>query len=99
MGLLLVVIVVGGIISYAIWCYSRARVLLHRWAQTNGFDLLYFKLTFGGPFLWTSSNSQIVYSIRVRDQDGRERLGWVRCGSFWAGVLSDKTEVRWKSEI
>lgn len=88
----------GGIAAYVIWGYSRARLLLRRWARVNGFEILHSTFGLGGPFDWTSSNSQIVYFVDVRLPDGQERTGWIRCGSFWAGVISDKTEVRWESD-
>jgi hypothetical protein len=34
----------------------------------------------------------------VRDQAGVERLGWVHCGSWFAGVLSNKVGSRWDEE-
>jgi hypothetical protein len=29
---------------------------------------------------------------------GGVRSGWVRCGSWWLGLLSDQVEVRWDQE-
>lgn len=88
------------LVVYVAWCFSRSRSLLQRWASENGLQILDSKLSPSGPpsWNWTSSRSQTVYFVRVRDNDGRERRGWVRCGSFWAGVFSDKTEVRWEDE-
>jgi hypothetical protein len=79
---------------------SRSRSLLRRWASDNGFQILDFKLNLFRPsgWNWTSSNNQMVYFVRVRDKDGRERRGWVRCGNFWVGIFSSKTEVKWESE-
>ncbi len=81
----------------------RAAEVLERWADKNGYALLEKKqhyLYFGGPFeLWRTSQYQVVYSVRIRDRQGSERNGWVRCGNYWGGVLfSDKAEVRWDQE-
>jgi hypothetical protein len=86
--------------GYVVWHFSRANSLLHRWADENGFQILQSetRTIFAGPFTWTSSRNQIVYFVRVRDREGRERSGWLRCGSFWSGIFSDKTEIRWKDE-
>jgi hypothetical protein len=86
--------------TLVIFSFSRGRSLLNRWAQENNFQILDFEMRTlsAGPFTWTSSRNQIVYFVHVRDREGKERSGWVRCGSFWGGILSDKTEVRWKDE-
>jgi hypothetical protein len=42
-----------------------------------------------------SSNAQAVYRVKVRTRDGRLRRGWVRCGGWLSGVLSDQVDVRW----
>src|SRR6476620_10535882 len=73
------------------WLFlSRSKAILRTWAKENGFELLSFdkRYMFGtGPFAWwTNSRNQIVFRVRVRDQTGRERSGWVRCGSYWGGV-------------
>ncbi len=85
---------------YTWWWYSRSRSILRRWAATNGFAILGHRLRLfsTGPFSWTSINGQTVYQVHVRDAEGLERRGWVRCGSFWSGVLDDRTDVRWESE-
>ena len=87
--------------AYVASCFSRSGSLLKRWANENEFQILDSKLSSSGPpsWNWTSSRSQTVYSVHVRDKHGLERRGWVRCGSFWAGVFNDKTEVRWDSEV
>jgi hypothetical protein len=86
------------LITYVTWCFLRSRSLLHRWAITNEFQILDSRLSPSGPLSWTSSRSQIIYFVCVRDKEGQERRGWVRCGSFWVGVFSNKIEVRWECE-
>ena len=86
------------LITYVTWFFLRSRSLLHRWASANGFQILDSRFSPSGPLSWTSSRSQTIYFVRVRDKEGQERRGWVRCGSFWVGVFSDKIEVRWEGE-
>ena len=80
------------------WHFSRSRSLLEQWAMENGYELLHteHRNLFRGPFFWTSSKGQTVYYVKVRDRNGATRSGWVRCGGWWLGLLSDKTEVRWE---
>ena len=82
------------------WFDRRSKVILKKWADENGFDIVEKKqryMFFAGPFkFWTTSRNQIIYWFRVRDRAGQERSGWARCGSFWGGVFfSDKIEIRW----
>jgi hypothetical protein len=80
---------------------SRAKAVLRAWAAGGGFQILDFRKSYmvgTGPFKWwTNSRGQIVYHVRVRDGGGRDRSGWVRCGSYLGGVLfSQEAEVRWE---
>jgi hypothetical protein len=79
------------------WNISRSRTLLRGWAAQNGFEILHSEFRFfrRGPFFWTTSKGQTVYYVRVRDAEGQTRSGWVRCGSWWLGLCSNKTEARW----
>ncbi len=75
--------------------FARSRVLLRRWAADNGFELLEYnyRMIRKGPFWW-SQRGQVVYRVRIRDRQGRERAGWVRCGSILLGVFGDQVEGR-----
>jgi hypothetical protein len=78
---------------------SRSGAILQKWAKENGFEILWRKQKFlvTGPFKWwTNSRNQTIFHLGVRDQSGRERSAWVRCGSYIGGVIfSDQIEVRW----
>lgn len=84
------------------WLFvSRGKAVLRAWAIENAFQIVSFEkkyMFFTGPFKWwTNSRNQIVYFVRVRDRDGKERTGWVRCGSYLGGVFfSNEAEVRWE---
>ena len=83
-----------------IWRWFRARFILKKWARANGYELVKINMNWFGisPFIFIS-NRQEVYQISVRDQRGRERRGWAKCGGFWLGFLADKTEVEWDSVL
>jgi hypothetical protein len=81
----------------------RMRATLRAWANEGGFQIVGFKkknLTNRGPFRWaTNSPNQSIFHVRVRDREGKERTGWVRCGSYLGGMLfSKKVEVKWDAE-
>ena len=75
---------------------SRSQFLLRTWANENQYELLLAqnRVFRKGPFMW-SGKSQTVYRVHVRDEQGNERKGWVRCGDWLLGVLADKVEARW----
>ena len=56
-----------------------------------------YRNVFRGPYFWTSSKGQTVYRVTVEVRGG-VRTGWVRCGGWWLGLLSDQAEVRWDNE-
>ncbi len=82
------------------WSFSRSRSLLKQWADENDYEILdsEYRIFRKGPFFWTSSRGQTVYYVKTRDKQGNMRSGWVRCGSWWWGLLADETEVRWEDE-
>jgi hypothetical protein len=96
------VVVVPFVILLAVgsllWHFRRSRSLLDQWAEQNGLEILEsdYRNFFKGPFFWTSSKGQTVYHVKVRDQEGKVRSGWVRCGGWLLGLLSDNAEVRWE---
>jgi hypothetical protein len=95
-GVLAIFFIVGIVAAVLYLQITRSQKLLKRWAADNGVELLHVehRMFRKGPFIW-SSRSQSVYRVEVRDQQGVVRKGWVRCGSWWGGVLSDKVEARW----
>jgi hypothetical protein len=76
---------------------SKANAILAEWAATNRLRILESEeSSFGGPLFWTSSRSQTVYFVKVCDESGKVRFGWVRCGSFMRGSFSNEVFVKWK---
>ena|ERR1035441_7407891 len=80
---------------------SRSRAILREWAAWNGLEVLAFKRTFlfGGFSPFTTSKRQVIFWVRVRDGGGLERSGWVRCGSYWGGVVRSQAEVKWETNV
>jgi len=92
---------VVAVIGLMAWHFSRSRLVLEQWAAKQGFQILHseYRNLFRGPFFWTTSRGQTVYYVRVRDRRGIERSGWVRCGGWFFGLMTNKAEVRWEDEI
>ncbi len=94
-GLIILPVLALVVLSVA-WHFTRSRSLLEQWATENGYRILTSDYrVLKGPLFWTSSRDQTVYRVTVRSREGVVRSGWVRCGSWWFGLFSNKTEVRW----
>jgi hypothetical protein len=94
--LLVAVVVVIGSVTL-VWHFSRSGFLLRQWAEQNGYQLIdqEYRTFFRGPFFMTTAKGQTVYYVTVEDRVGRRRKGWVRCGGWFLGLLSDNVEVLW----
>ena len=91
-----VALVVVAIFLTVVWRRRRSNSLLQKWAAQYKYRITRQEYHFvKGPFFWTSAKGQMIYYVVVEDANGNKRSGWVRCGSWWFGLLSDKVEVRW----
>jgi hypothetical protein len=82
------------------WFDRRSKIILQNWAEENGFQITQSRQRykfFTGPFKWwTNSRNQVIFFVKVRDRDGRERSGWIRCGNYSRGVFfSNEVEAKW----
>lgn len=91
----LVVATIATTVHY--WMARRARVMLKKWAEENGYEVgsAEYRAFRKGPYFMKSSNNQAVLKIIVADEDGNVKSGWVCCGSWLGGVLVDKINVTW----
>jgi len=89
-------LVVGGV-SLHVW---RGRSVLKKWVAENGYELVKRERRFlcKGPFVGRTSKGQEVHYVTIRDTSGRERSGYVCCGSYWLGILSDQVSVCWDDQ-
>ena len=94
---LLIVGVAALAIGMWVWSRGRAASMLERWAAANGLRLLAVehRTFFKGPYFWTASKHQWIYRITAQYPDGSVRQGWVRCGGWVLGLLTDAVDVRW----
>jgi hypothetical protein len=93
-----VAVVVATLLALLVaWSFRRSAFLLEEWAVGHHYQVLdrHYCWFCKGPFTWTSSNGQAVYRVTVADERGNRRCGWVRCGGWFWGLLSDQVEARW----
>jgi hypothetical protein len=81
------------------WSNRRRRAamlaILELWARNQGLTLVNHEPRRVHPWMPWASRNQQVYQVVVRDADGQERRGWVRCGGWMLGAWSPRAEVRW----
>jgi hypothetical protein len=79
------------------WHFTRSAAILQQWADANGFEILEksYRHFFRGPFFFRTSKGQTVYRVTVRDKAGNIGTGWVACGSWWWGLMSNQAKARW----
>ena len=94
---LVVLLAVAGGFAGTHWHFSRGRALLEQWAESGGYTLVssQYCWMWRGPFWLRSSKRNAVYRVTVRDDRGGTRSGHVRCGSYFAGMLSSDVVVLW----
>src|SRR5262245_40079728 len=98
--LFVILLLVVGVILTLVSHFSRSSSLLRSWADQHGLRIIRkeYRTFLRGPFFWTSSKGQTVYRVIVEDKLGNQRSGWVRCGSWWFGLLSSHVEARGDEE-
>jgi len=79
--------------------FSKSKRLLENWADENRYQLLHaeYRSIRKRPFLW-SAKGQAVYRVEIRDEQGNNRKGWVRCGSWLLGVFANEVKVKWDDQ-
>jgi hypothetical protein len=91
-----IIAVVGFVVLIMTLHYTRARSILEQWAGENGYEIISREHSFmGGRFWWRKSKDQEVYYVTVRTPEGEVRRGWVRCGGWLLGILSNQADVEW----
>ncbi|HZE21241.1 MAG TPA: hypothetical protein VE082_04230 [Desulfobaccales bacterium] len=94
-GFLLAVVALGVFIW--VWTIRKSKQMVAEWARQQGLLLVSseFRLWRRGPFFWKSSRNQTVLYVTVRMPDGSPRSAFIRCGSWWLGLLQDQLDVKW----
>jgi hypothetical protein len=90
---------IGSLAAWGIIRLVRARASIHESLEREGYTVLRVqrRIVRQGPFLWTTTSSQGVYRVRVRDRAGHHRTVWVRWGRRWL-PRPDQLELRWEGE-
>ncbi len=96
--ILLIVVVLG--FAFWGWTMRKSKRMVEDWARQQGLYIVSseFRWWRRGPFFWKSSRNQTVLYVTVRMPDGSPRSAFIRCGSWWWGLLGDQMEVKWLDE-
>jgi len=79
------------------WMVRRAGEIVEAWAEENRLRLVSREMRWllRGPFLWRSGDVHVVFRVCVVDEGGSSRVGFIRCGSWFVGLLSNQVHVVW----
>jgi hypothetical protein len=79
------------------WRYHRAATMIDEWASHEGLEVVSKSVCWfwPGPFWFRTSRNQVVYRVRVRDQEGQEYSGYIRLGNWFLGLWIDEVAVEW----
>ena len=90
---------IGSLVAWGIVRLARARASIRESLEQDGCTVLRMQRQIfrQGPFLWTTTSSQVVYRILVRDRAGHDRTVWARWGRTWL-PRPDQLELRWEGE-
>jgi len=94
---LLFVLVGGAGIGLYRWQYQTAERVLQAWAAQQRVTVLEKSPandSYTGPGNRSASNKQVVYRIRVKDDQGRVRAGLATIGSKTMGTLQPIIDVQ-----
>ncbi|HUW59332.1 MAG TPA: hypothetical protein VMZ92_22045 [Planctomycetota bacterium] len=82
------------------WRRRRSASMVDRWADENNLQIIGKELRClrRGPFWWHFSGGYEVYRVILRDDEGRERKAYVRCGNWLFGLFSNQVKVEWDDE-
>ena len=87
--------ILGGVSFW--WHTKRSLDLLHLWIRENNLTLVKSerRMMDRGPFTGRTGKGQEIFYVTVKAETDQERNAYVRCGSFWFGLLSDNVDVEW----
>lgn len=68
--------------------------ILRGWAEEHGYELIQHERRWLTP--WFSNGGRQVFYVRLWDDRGRIRRGWVRCGGSFRGSQVQRAEVLWE---
>jgi hypothetical protein len=92
-----------GVVSffYRVWEQDESIRLLMKWAEGNQYTIVdaLSRRWADRPGNVPSSMMQIVFRVKIKEPDGREREGWVRMGSYFSGLLSKHIDVIWDTPV
>ena len=96
-----VALIGGAAIAYIWWGSKRKIEIIKRWEAANGCRVIdrEERSLMRGPYFLRAGKGQAVFRVTVEFPDGQIAKGWIRCGSWALGLLSNEVEVKWDEEM
>jgi hypothetical protein len=95
-------ILVIAIVATVLWGAIRlrqGRAAIRTAVERDGYSIVRMQRSLfrQGPLFWTTTPSQIIYRVLVRESGGRQRTVWARWGRTWL-PKPDTVDLRWDDE-
>lgn len=95
----LLIILIGFcmIVVFGILNVRRIKSALKIWEHKEKVRILDCRRVYiSHPFTrFTTSSVQHIYRAHINEQSGKDKIAWIRIGSFLFGAFSDKVECIW----
>jgi hypothetical protein len=87
---------IGVLVLWGVARLRRGRSAVRAALERDGYEIVRIdhRVVRQGPLWPTTTRSQNVYRVVVRDASGRERTVWARWGKTWL-LARDTVELRW----
>jgi hypothetical protein len=80
------------------YCQTRGRI--QRWAEANSFRIhcLGYRWIFKRPFSYARLQGGTVYRIDMDDDQGQQRIGFIRCHGWLSLMPGARMQVIWDKQ-
>ena len=83
---------------YLGWYFSKANTMLKMWADGNNYQIVSKEYTNSIESGFPYSRANIIFNVRLVDENGIQKTAWVRCGNRNFGVFFNEVEVKWHTK-
>lgn len=93
----IVVILIAACVLWGLVRLRAGRAAIRTALERDGYSIvtMHRSLFRQGPLFWSTTPSQIVYRVQVRESSGRQRTVWARWGRSWL-PKPDAVDFKWE---
>ena len=91
------VILIAALVVWGLLRIRAGRAAIRTALEHDGYRIVTMRRSLfrQGPLFWSTTPSQIVYRVLVRESSGRQRTVWARWGRSWL-PKPDVVDFKWE---